>query len=366
MSDDDPDPDFLDAINKEFSTREEFVAYIDRAYTSGAIKGEFNIIPAVNNLRGDEDAFFEELDRHFSIMESSGRLHILRKRVDDDPVYSYVYLDDNTPIFFTNANKTDEIPHTIWSFLKETQNVGRLMLSPRKVDEIREAIVSEDERVMIPYFSARRSRDSPIDARRRGHTKRSIQYRAFDGLETYREMRYNYGILPRIMTFENPNRFKFKVKTDGTFVHMSGGLSKLWTTLSREMERVENMKVYANTANYGKKDNVFFGEEKFNISEPWAIEVDGGFESKYLKTFKKHLSEDFWEFGVSEYRYSSEFPSFEAELIDKTTNELTTMKTKGDDVRIFPREYTDIDQSLRIYNFISDHFDADCTPKQVV
>jgi hypothetical protein len=41
------------------------------------------------------------------------------------------------------------------------------------------------------------------------------------------------------------------------------------------------------------------------------------------------------------------------------------MKTKGDEVRVFPREMTDIDQSLRIFNFISDHFDSDCTPKTV-
>jgi hypothetical protein len=357
--------DFLYAIEKDFTDRSNFINYVDKSYKTGNNSGEFNIIGAVNNLVGGKQAFLSELQEHFVFLNASEDLYLLRTSVDNEPVYSYIYLDDDVPVFFTNANKTDEIPPTIWRFLRQTQDVGRLMLSERKVDEIRQEVIAENKNVIIPYFSARRSQDSPIEARRRKNTERSVQYRAVDGLETYREMRYNYGILPRIMTFELPNQFKFRIKADGTFVHQKGGIQTLWDCLDQEIKRVKTMKKYANTAQYGKADSSFFGKNKFDVSTPWAIHVDQGIHADDLDNFRTHLDEKFWEFGVSEYNAYPEFSSFEAEVIDESTNERTTMKTKGNDVRVFPRELTDIDQSLRIFNFISDHFNSECTPKQV-
>lgn len=361
----DADPDFLDAIERDYSTRGDFVRYIDRSYKLGENSGEFNIIGAVNNLSGGKEAFLKQLNQHFSLRESSNDLHLLHTTVENEPVYSYVYLDDDVPVFFTKANKTDQIPPTIWKFLQKTYGIGRLMLSQRKVDRIRQDIVSDVDDLIIPYFSARRSEDSMIDARKREHTERSLQYRAVDGLETYRELRFNYGILPQIMVFERPNRFKFKIKADGTFVHQKGKFEALWRYLEQEISRAKTMKKYANTAEYGKADSSFFGEEKFSVSTPWAIHVNDGIEASHLDSFREHLDEDFWEFSVSEYNAFPDLVAFEAEVIDDSTNERTTMKTQGDDVRVFPRELTDVDQSLRIFNFISDHFDSECTPKQV-
>jgi hypothetical protein len=360
------DPDFLRAIEREFTDKGDFINYLDESYKMGFLSGEFNVIGAVNNLPGGKQGFLSELTNEFRILNSSDDLYLLRASVDDEPVHSYIYLDDHVPVFFTTANKTDEIPPTIWKFLRQTQGVGRLMLSKRKVDEIRQNIVADHENLLIPYFSARRSEDSSISARHRENTERSLQYRAVDGLEAYREMRYNYGVLPNIMVFEQPNQFKFKIKADGTFVHQKGGIQTLWNCLEQEITRVKTMKEYANTAEYGTADSSFFGEDKFHVSTPWAIHVDDGIDSGHLDNFRMHLAESFWEFSVSEYNAYPEFTSFEAEVIDKSTNERTTMKTKGNEVRVFPRERTDIDQSLRIFNFIGDHFDSDCTPKQVV
>lgn len=360
-----PVPDFLDAIDRKYPDRSDFIDYIHRSYKLGEQSREFNIIGAVNDLQGGKQAFLKHLKQHFSLHGSSNDLQLLHTTVEGEPVYSYVYLDDEIPVFFTNANKTDQIPPTIWRFLQETYGVGRLMLSQRKVDELRQDIISDHENVIIPFFSARRYKDSMIEAQQRGDTKRSVQYRAIDGLETYREMRYNYGILPQIMVFEQPNEFKFKIKANGTFVHQSGGIRTLWRYLKQEISRAKTMKEYANTANYGKADSSFFGKNKFSVSTPWAIEVDNGIETSHLSSFREHIADDFWEFSLSEYNAYPEHTSFEAELIDDATNERTTMKTKGNDVRVFPRELTDVDQSLRIFNFISDHFDSECTPKPV-
>lgn len=357
--------DFLKAIENEYEDQDHFVKYLDSCYRNGVLSKEFNIIAAINNLEGGHEVFFSNLKDYFEVLSSSGDLHLLYTSVDDDPVYSYVYLDDDAPVFFTNANKTDQIPPTILRFILETPGVGRVMLSERKLDEIRNDLVSRHDNLLVPYFSATRSKDSPIEARRRENTKRSLEYHGVDGLQSYREMRYQYGILPSIMVFEKPNHFKFKIKSDGTFVHQDGSLKQHWAYLKEEIKRSTEMKEYANTGGFGQADSSFFGENKFDVSKPWAIEVKQGIESNHLYDLEKHLNDSFWEFNVSEYTARPEFASFEAEVIDEFTSERTNMKTKGDDIRIFPRKRTDIDQSLRIFNFVRDHFESDCTPKKV-
>ena len=357
--------DFLGLDGLEFEDRESFISYLDRQYRHEKLTGNFNIIAAVNNL-DDPVRFAPLVKKRFNVLDESGDLLRIHTTVDDEPVYSYIYLDDTAPIFLTNANKTDQIPPTILQFLQETQNVGRLRLSKREIDALRKKIVSENENVMVPFFSARRSADEPITAQRRPETERSIQYRADDGLETYREMRYNYGVLPSIMTFECPNRFKFKIKSDGTFVHSKGGLEMLWECLQTEIERVEEVVRYANTGSYEETKSTFLDEDKqFTVSKPWAVEVAEGISPEPIKSLPTQLDNSFWEFSVADYYSQPEIRSFEAEVIDDTTQERTTMKTKGNDIRIYPRELTDVDQSLRLYNFISDHFDADCKPKKV-
>ena len=175
--------DFLDVDGMEFESREAFISYLDKKYRLEKLTGSFNIIAAVNNLE-QPSRFATLLEDKFNVLDHTGDLLRIHTTVDREPVYSYIYLDDNTPIFLTNANKTDQIPPTIIRFLQQTHNVGRLMLSKRELDETRNRIVSEHEDVMVPYFSARRSVDEPISAQRRPATKRSIQYRGDDGLET--------------------------------------------------------------------------------------------------------------------------------------------------------------------------------------
>lgn len=357
--------DFLELEDMEFGSRESFINHLDYEYRHKKLTGSFNIIAAVNNLENPSN-FSELLEGEFTILEQNNDLLRIHTTVDEEPVFSYVYLDDAAPLFLTNANKTDQIPPTIIHFLQSTQGVGRLMMSKREIDETRKRIVSEHDNIMVPYFSARRSADEPINAQKRPSTKRSIQYRAKDGLDTYREMRYNYGVLPSIMTFESPNKFKFKIKNDGTFVHVRGGLQTLWDCLKREIERVKEVVSCANTASYEKAESSFFEEdEQFTVSKPWAVEVTEGISTEHVKTLPTQLNESFWEFSVADYYSLPEINSFEAEVIDDTTQERTTMKTKGNDIRIYPRELTDVDQTVRLYNFINDHFDTDCSPKKV-
>lgn len=356
-------PDYLDAMGLEFSSREDFVSYLNEIDV-GSISGEFNIMGAVNNLPESRD-FLDLIQNHLRLVNSTGELHLLRATVDGEKVYHYLYMDEDFPIFFTTANKTDQIPPTVEKFLQETKDVGRLMLSRRQIDNIRKNIVSRHEDLLIPYFSARRSRDSSISAKRRPDVERSVQYRADDGLETYREMRFNYGVLPKIMVFERPNHFKFRVKQEGMFVLQNGTVDELWAILTNEMERAANIVEYSNTGGFKGVPSSFFEDKEFHISSPWAIELDSTLHEGPIKSLPASLSEDFWEFGVSEYDIRSSGRGFDAEVIDENTHERTVLRSKGNSIRVFPREETDIDQSVRLFNFVSDHFDSECKARRV-
>lgn len=356
--------DYLDAMDREFSSLEDFIQYLENDYKIGLQPGEFNILGAVNNLPSKKD-FADSITAVFKELDSTGDLYLLTTTVEEERVYHYVYMDEKFPVIFTKANKTDQIPPTIGRFLQNKHNVGRLLLSQRQIDEIRKNIVSKYEDLLVPFFSAKRTQDSNIEARRRPNTNRSLQYRADDGLETYREMRFNYGILPRIMTFERPNHFKFRVKQEGVFVHQSGSIIELWNFLQQQINRAEKIVDCSNTGGYGEVTSSFFDDKEIHVSSPWAIEVEDGIKGPALENFKEHMNDSFWEFGVSEYNAYPEVPSFEAELIDEIKYERTILKTKEDSIRVFPRELTDVDQSVRIFNFISDHFDSDCRARKV-
>lgn len=358
--------DFLDLMNRKFRTVDNLVHYLDNEADLASLSGEFNIFASVNNLGGKED-FFEAIkhSEQFNISQESDDLKLLRATHEESTIYTYVYLDDDFPVFFTTANKTDELPPTIWAFLQETQDIGRLQLPKRAIDNLRTRLVSEYDDLIIPYFSARRSFDSNAPARRRPNVERSIQYRGMDGIETYKEMRYNYGILPKIMVFERPHRFKFRVKQNGVFVHVTGSLFELWSALQREMERTLSIKESANTGGFGDVESTFFENREMHVSSPWEIKVDEGIEKSSLDGFKSHLGEDFYEFNVSEFQTAPDAASFQAEVIDDSSHELLTLKSKNDTIRVFPREQTDIDQSVRIFNFVSDHFDSECEARAV-
>ena len=76
--------DFLDAIERSFSDRTDFINYIDESYCQSNLRGEFNIIGAINNLEGGQVSFANQLDRRFEILDETGDLQLLYTSVDDE------------------------------------------------------------------------------------------------------------------------------------------------------------------------------------------------------------------------------------------------------------------------------------------
>lgn len=356
--------DFLNAMDHDFESANHLIRYIEDEVDLTGLSTGMNLVGSVNDYP-QSDSFIDSLGSYFDLINSSGDLHLLKASVDDKAIPYYVYFDETFPIFLTTANITDEMPPTINAYLRNTPNVGRFWLSQRQMEEIRKNIIANHNDVLIPFFSANRTPSSEIPANRRPDVNRSITYYADDGRETYREMRHQYGVLPRILEFERPNHFKFRIKNRGVFVHERGSIEELWKAFQREKDRKKRVKSIIDTSNLTEKRSGVFENAKISVSEPWAIEVNSGIEAGQVKNFRSHLNQMELEFGVSEYDSSPSIPSFEAELIDSTSFETTRLMSNGDTIRIYPRELTDIDQSFRIYNFVSDHFGPNCRAVEV-
>jgi hypothetical protein len=74
-----------------------------------------------------------------------------------------------------------------------------------------------------------------------------------------------------------------------------------------------------------------------------------------------------WEFTLSDLRASFDGDSvnFQAELLDDRTLGRTKLLSKDGSIRIYPREETGIDQSVRVYEFINDQIDPSAFARQV-
>jgi len=356
--------DFLSAMDHDFDSADDLVNYVESDVEIQDLSDGLNLVGAVNDY-SSESAFVDSLESHFEIINSTGNLYLLKASVDNRTIPYYVYAEGSFPVFFTTANITDEMPPTINEYLRETHNVGRFWLSQRQMEEIRKGIVGEYDDVLIPFFSANRTPSSEIPAQKRPNVSRSITYYADDGRETYREMRHQYGVLPRILEFERANHFKFRVKNRGVFTYKRGSITQLWEAFQEEKQRKQRIKSIIDTGELREGESDFFKGEHISVSEPWGVEVTDGIEPAHIQKFNDHLTQMELEFGVSEYNASPSIPGFEAELIDSNSFETTRVMSSGDTVRIYPRELTDIDQSFRIYNFLSDHFGPNCRPTEV-
>jgi len=356
--------DFLDAIDRRFQSSDDFISYVEESVDLDDLSDGLNIVGAIND-HAKRSPFINSLESHFDVLDSSGDLYLLRADTGEGYVPYYVYFDEKFPVFFTTANITNEMPPTINQYLRNTHKVGRFWLSKRQMEDLRKDIVSEFEDILIPFFSAKRTPGSEIPSQKRPNVDRSITYYADDGLETYREMRYQYGVLPRILEFERPNHFKFRVKNRGVFVHERGSVSEMWKILKKEQQRKEEIKSIIDTGELEQSQSSIFEEQTISVSRPWGIKAKDGIKPNAVRNFENHLQETSLEFGISEFDPSPEIPGFEAELIDNTSFETTRLMSSGDTVRVYPRELTDVDQSFRIYNFVSDHFGPKCEAVRV-
>jgi hypothetical protein len=348
--------DFLDVGEGEFATIDQIIDHIGEEVDLSEVEGDLSVIGSISDYTQEE--FVNSLEDHFIIRNENGNLLQLVARNLNVPYY--VYLDDNFPIWFTTGRKTRDFPETINNYLKTEQNIGRLWISKTEMEELRQRMSTRYDDVIMPYFTATRSLHSDVEANRRPNQERTIQYYGRDGLETFNEMKYDYGVLPTNLKFQKANEFKFRVTTRGVFTIKYGGLSEVLTVIEDSINRLREVKNAIDESDFTIRENKFSPKSKIPESKPWSIHLSSQLTGTDMEKIEGEELEE-WEFNLSELNtsFDEEYSYFDAELIDDRTLGKTMLRSKGNMIRVYPRENTGIDQSIRVFEFVNDQIDPE-------
>lgn len=352
------DSDFLNVKDREFTDLDEVTSHIADNVDLSDIDGDLSVIAAISDFTEFEE-FRESLTSQFTIQQSNGNLTRLNANKLDVPYYVY-FNDPEFPIFFTTGRKTEDLPETIDEYILGERKIGRLWISKTEMENLRQRIVNQYPDVLMPYFTATRSRHAEIEARRRPRHERTIQYYGKDGLETFDEMKFEYGVLPTNLKFQKANEFKFRVTTRGVFTIKHGGLDEVLTVIENSIERLREVKNAIDEAGYFEVENKFSRKRTIPQSRPWAVVLSEPLTQRDITRFEGEELED-WEFTLTDIDSSlnDEESYLRAELKDERTRAKTMLRSHNGSIRIYPREYTGIDQSIRVFEFINDQIDPD-------
>lgn len=355
--------DFLDAMGRDYSDRHDFIEYIESGDELEKIKKNLSLVGSVSGH--DRPTFLQSLGSHFDIVEEQENLLLLwasRKQVP-----YYVSIDNpEFPIFFTAANKTDEIPETLGEYLKDDPALSRMWVGKREMERLRQEMVREHDHILIPQFTAKRSKHSDIPAKKRPDYDRTIRYWADDGLEVFRHVKNRYGVLPTNIRFERPGEFKFHLTQEGVFTALSNGVKQISDLLDDTIARLRLVKEKIDTAEY--EENVAADSAQdvsFPYSKPWAIQLESRPTQEDIEHFEGNVAASNLQFKLLEFDPQFEDRAFDAELMDTTNYGRTTLKTKESSIRVYPSGDSFIDESIRVYNFVDDHIDPNLEAIQV-
>lgn len=346
--------DFLDATDRSFSSRQDFISYIRKDVDLDDLPNDLSIIGSICDH--DRSQFIESLSQHFDVVNENGDLLLLLASGENVPYY--VHLEDQEfPLFFAAANKTDEIPDTLVEYLRSDKEMSRMWVGKREMERLRVQMVQDYTNLIIPQFTAKRSKHTDIPAKKRPEYDRTIRYWADDGLEVYRHLKSRYGVLPTNIQFEDPGHFKFQITQDGVFTSIDNGIEEIATLIEQSTERLQFIKRKINTSFYDENGAESLQEFSMPYSKPWAIQLDERPAKSDIRHFEGNVKDSNLEFSVIHFDPYLDVRGFDAELMDKNNYGKTAIRTKDTDIRVYPREATGIDQSIRIYNFVDDHIE---------
>jgi hypothetical protein len=179
------------------------------------------------------------------------------------------------------------------------------------------------------------------------------------------------------------------VTTRGVFTIKNGGLAEVLSVIHDSIGRLQEVKEAIDTSGFKRTTNQFAGGQTIPESQPWAVQLNSAVTQADIERLEEEIQE--WEFNIGELDASfkqdvpeSRDPTSEeqlvqeqkqlvtqsktrlkAELIDERSFGKTVLRSHEDTIRIYPREHTGIDQSVRLFEFITDQIDPEAYATQV-
>lgn len=275
----------------------------------------------------------------------------------------YLHYDDQqgtggVALFYTNQRKTEEIEGTVVPLLEQYPGLYYLNVSPTLFRSIRQELISQDENAKIVEFVAHRSEDSDYPCRIRPETERTINYYGKDGFKALEELEQNYGVRPRYLKFDIPNKARFKVTRKGVFTLEKGELDTLFNYVEFCIQ--ESLKVKREYD--GSSFEMVSATETLSVpsSEPADIELSGQLTFSQVPAIKAQMEASEWVFVDSYKQEGSVY--FSGEVYDEKKNERFRLKATDDKIRVYPlEEEGDLGSFLRFYEFVQNQLDPEAS-----
>ena len=176
-------------LNSELS-KEELSEILKRNYPSSNLIGDFTHIKISNHNVSDEINF-------------------------------YCYKDPDSPVIFIlsifGKGKLDVV---VDSLIRSLPKTYYFWLPVSVFDEVKEEIIDHfnSQEILIDHFSSIRSSHFRNDCSFRPYINRRLEYVGEDGLDVLREMRTNYGVFPKKISFQIDKKLKFSMDHRSTFI----------------------------------------------------------------------------------------------------------------------------------------------------
>lgn len=357
--------DLLDDSEREFTSLQSFFNHLQMSDLD-SLEDNLKVIGSISDFQSNQE-FVSSIESYFDIQSWHGQLINASAQISDDdenPIPYYIFVDDTFPIFFTTGTLTKEIPPTLQEYLLSRREMSRMWIAKRQMERLRQTIVANHSHLLIPFFTGKRTRNVNIPAKRRGEMDRTIVYYGDDGLETFREMKHQYGILPANIDYEVPGQFKFRIKENGIFTLRDGGVREVFSVLEETKQHLANVKDAIDSSRYGTETSRLL-EREIPYSEPWGVDLESELAETDVSNFRENIEREDHDLTVTEYSPSYNPVGFSAEVVDTQNFARAEIRSAKDSIRIYPHESTDIDQNIRLYNFVDDYIDPHCRPVSV-
>lgn len=339
---------------REFKDIQEFIELLESEKVGWQIPSKLQIIATIST-HNNFNEFIDNLKQYGFIIEKEfGKLLLISKMAHGEKIYFYSFFDDrnNVPLFLTVARKTDDIPETLFDYIRRSKDISNLWITPKVMKELKDKLIDNYSNLMITYFSAKRTPTTDIPAEYRPEVVRGIQYRGDDGKQALDEMEFYYGVLPKIIEFRLPNGVAFKIDNKGIITLIQGDFSNVFEIIEYVVGNMIKLRNAIGGSSY-RIHRVGINNQFSNVIQtPWSVLLPSGMKFGEIPILRKFMEGEEWEFTLLEDLILKDKMFFSARLIDNNNCSVFDIITTDNRVDIYPVEQINIGTYMRFYEFL--------------
>ena len=130
---------FLEIEDNEFNDIQEFIEFLEYDKKGHQLPSNLQVVATISTLKTIEDYINDLIKYGFFIEKRYGKLLLISKAILNKKIYYYTFFDDrnNVHLFLTIARKTDDIPETLFDYIKRSGDISNLCITPKIMKELK-------------------------------------------------------------------------------------------------------------------------------------------------------------------------------------------------------------------------------------